>query len=293
MNRAHRAVQIACGGVFALASFLCMPGVCEECRGDDLECIRAFYSCAFSKEIASCKLQGREDTSLLGLVITKYCVDDTDVVWVNEEPKMVIHYRKDSAEDSMSEEDNCITPDAAFKGLLPILAYFNLPRLKNQYSITRYEAGSDYGNVWGVRYENMQHRGIPYVDMSFVAYVDACTGKVRRILFSCPPSPEPLLGDIISKMEALEKGRKWVERVSKENIFGCTAWIDNNAIKSVKRKLVVPFRLPWKNKDVSAPDTKAFHCWEVPVMRKYMGRIGITEGCVYVRADTGDVLGAN
>ncbi len=256
---------------------------------DDMQCIRSFFSDVLHCEAASIEQEGDKNEMINGYEVTEYAVNGDSRVWVSNQPHTVIGYRSNEKECSSSKDAPCISQTKAFEAALPILRYHGLPQDEAQYRFYKRDEGPGFGNTWSVSYRNPTIDGFPCINGFMSVDICAETGTIHGFHYSLPISPAPLWKPVLSKENAIAIARKWADDTAKRP--GDRVSIDDDNIAKVRRVVVAAA-------DVFTPGAtgrpfkhKAYHCWEIPVLFSEMGFSLYPGRSMYVRVDTGYVLG--
>ena len=273
--------------ILLLAFSPCAAGENEE----DLQCIRSFFSDVLHREVVSVK-KGRYDNSLQsGCLITQYFVNEDCVVNVSDIFYTIIYFYRKGMECASSGDSPSISREAAFKVALPIIRYHRLPEDQAQYRIVRENDGPGIGDVWIIDSSGFIIDGFPCIGRGIVFRICADTGDILIFTYSHPLPVEPVGSSVIPRDEAIARVGSWLDIGMKSERYDWKGWIDNNSIAQVRRVIVSVNGVAYRTPGGALSEDRMYHCWEVPIIMKERGMPPYPGPTVYMRVDTGDVLG--
>jgi len=260
-------------------------------RNDDLQCIKTFFKDVLHREVESVKNGVYENEIVNGCLITEYYVNGECNVWVSGQLHAIIHYWQEGLECPSSNVTQSVSQKTAFETALPIIQYHRLSEDQEQYKIYRRNAGPGIGDVWMISYSAFVIDGFPCVGRNINIKICAEAVGIRSFTYSHPLPVEPVGSSTISRNEAITRVSSWLDAGRKSKRYGWNGWIDNDAIDRVRRVIVSKSDVVFGNASESASKDRMYHCWEVPIIMKEGGSPPYPGQVVFIRVDTGDVLG--
>ena len=138
-------------------------------------------------------------------------------------------------------------------------------------------------------YSNFTIDGFPCINGFMSVDICAETGTIHRFHYSLPISPAPLWKPVLSKETAIAIARKWADDRARRP--GYKVSIDDDNIAKVRRVVVAAAGVLTPGGKGTPFEHKAYHCWEIPVILSETGFPPYPGNNMYVRVETGYVLG--
>ncbi len=259
--------------------------------GADVECVVKFFREVLHSDVTTISIPSVCESGVTGCVTICYLVNNDSVVQVLDSPKMVIHYRRLQAVLAKPIEPK--TPKGTvIRAAAPLLSYLGLLDDPKLYTAC-FDKLDGLGNgEWFLGQNECQVSDTPCERRGLTVSISGDLKSINMFRYRYPIQPEKVSDLLISPIDAMDRTRIWLQKISKSDSFGWTGKLACDNISQVRKIVVIPEDIVFNNPDIQLRMMKAYLCWGVPIMLSD-DFCSSCAGTAFVKIDSGEVLGAN